>query len=100
MIDIKRYCKDVDITQIDFVKMCCFKYLDGKWKRNDVHRLLARFSSWTVKEIEQITYAEQQIELYDVVDDIAIYISGCIADRVGFKTYKILHSYRWHEQEG
>lgn len=81
MIDIKRYCKDVDITQIDFVEMCCFKYLDGKWKRNDVHRLLARFSSWTVKEIEQITYAEQQIELYDVVDDIAIYISGCIADR-------------------
>lgn len=77
---IKRYCKNVDITEVDFIENCCFKYLDGKWKRNDVHRLLARFSHWTVGEIRSIVDADQKHELYNVVGDIAMYMSGCIID--------------------
>lgn len=81
MFDIKRYCKDVDVTDVDFVEMCCFKYLDGKWKRNDVQRLLSRFSACSVGEIKSIVDNEQKHELFDTVLDIANYISGCIIDR-------------------
>lgn len=81
VIHIKRYCKDVDITDIKFIEYCCLEYLDGKWKRDDVHRLLVRFSNLTIEEVKYITYNEQQYKLFGVVHDIAIYISESIKSR-------------------
>ncbi len=81
MIDIKRYCKDVDVTDVNFIESCCFKYLDGKWKRNDVAGLFVRFSDYSFKEIKDITNREDYSQLYDTVSDIAKYISNCIMDR-------------------
>lgn len=81
MFDIKKYCKDVDVTNVDFVEMCCFKYLDGKWKRNDVQRLLVRFSGLSKEEVKHIVYSEQTYELFDTVREIAEYISECIINR-------------------
>ena len=81
VFDIKRYCKEVDVTNVDFVEMCCFKYLDGKWKRNDVQRLLVRFSAWSVGEVKSIVDNEQKHELFDTVREIAEHISECIINK-------------------
>lgn len=81
MINIKRYCKGVDIADVNFIENCCFKYLDGKWKRNDVAGLFERFSDYSFSEIKDITNREDYSQLYDTVFDIAKYISDCITNR-------------------
>ena len=81
MFDIKRYCKDVDITNVDFIKNCCLKYLDGKWKRKDVSRLFVRFSDYSYKEVREIVENERNGELFDTVITIVEYIRDSIIDK-------------------
>jgi RNA-directed DNA polymerase len=81
VIKIKRYCKGVDITDVSFIESCCFKYLDGKWKRNDVSRLFVRFSDYSFKEIREIVESENNLKLFPIVTVIARYMSGCIKNR-------------------
>lgn len=81
MIDIKRYCKDADITGIKFIETCCLLYLDGKWKRNDVVRLFVRFSDYSLNEIKDMVYEENYEELYPVVSEIAKYMRSCIINK-------------------
>ena len=78
---IKRYCKEVKVEEVDFIERCCFKYLDGKWSRNDVHRLFARFSEPSVEEIKLIIDSGNESELYDIVRNISAYMSECIIKR-------------------
>ena len=68
----------MDITDVSFIESCCFKYLDGKWKRNDVSRLFVRFSNYSFEEIKDITYKEEYSKLFRVISDIAQYLSECI----------------------
>lgn len=81
MIKIKRYCKGVDITDVSFIEKCCFKYLDGKWKRNDVSRLFVRFSDYSFKEIREVVESENNPKLFPTVGAIAIHMSECIKNR-------------------
>lgn len=81
VFDIKRYCKDVDISDVNFIEVCCFKYLEGKWKRNDVQRLLVRFSDLSKDEIKETINNNQNHELFDIVRGIAEYMSKCIVGR-------------------
>lgn len=81
MIKIKRYCKDVDITDVSFIENCCFKYLDGKWKRNDVSRLFVRFSDYSFKEVRDIAESGNKSKLFPIVTVIAEYMSECIKNR-------------------
>lgn len=81
MIKIKRYCKDVDITDVSFIESCCFKYLDGKWKRNDVSRLFVRFSDYSFKEVRDIAESGNKSKLFPIVTVIAEYMSECIKNR-------------------
>lgn len=81
MIKIKRYCKDVDITDVSFIESCCFKYLDGKWKRNDVSRLFVRFSDYSFKEVRDIAESGNKPKLFPIVTVIAEYMSECIKNR-------------------
>lgn len=78
MIDIKRYCKEIDITEIEFIEQCCFKYLKGKWSRNDVQRLLVRYSHYSFREIEFIVGNGDKEQLYFIVRDIAEHMSKSI----------------------
>ena len=78
MIDIKKYCKEVDITEIEFIEQCCFKYLKGKWSRNDVQRLLVRYSHYSFREIEFIVGSGDKEQLYFIVRDIAEHMSKSI----------------------
>lgn len=81
VIDIKRYCKGVDITNVNFIESCCFKYLDGKWKRNDVAGLFVRFSDYSFKEIKYLVESGNKSELYPIVTTIAEYMSESIKKR-------------------
>lgn len=80
MINIKRYCKDVDVTNIAFIENCCLRYLDGKWKRNDVARLFVRFSNYSFPEVKTIIKSDKS-KLFPVITDIAKHISKSIKNR-------------------
>lgn len=80
MINIKRYCKDVDVTNIAFIENCCLKYLDGKWKRNDVARLFVRFSNYSFQEVKIIVKSDKS-KLFPIITDIAKHISKSIKSR-------------------
>lgn len=81
VIIIKRYCKNVDITNVEFIEKSCFDYLQGKWGRDDVQRMLSRFSHLPKSKIKEIVDAGEKHKLYDVVGDIATYMQSCIASR-------------------
>ena len=81
MFKIKRYCKNIDITDLRFIKSCCLNYLDGKWKRKDVSRLFARFSNYNYGEIRNIVETERKCELFKAIDNIARHIQQSILER-------------------
>lgn len=81
MINIKRYCKDVDITDLDFIKECCLEYLHGKWKRKDVSRLFTRFSDYSYKEARKIVIDEEKHKLTETIDSICKHIQKSIKNR-------------------
>ena len=81
VIDIKRYCKDVDVANVEFIKSCCFLYLDGKWKRNDVIGLFTRFSDYSFDKVKNIVYTEDYSPLYETIQIISEHISEQIKNR-------------------
>lgn len=81
MINIKRYCKGVDITDVGFIEYCIYDYLDEKWSRNDVARLFVRFSNYSFDEIKAITGNDDKPELSPVITDIAKYVSERIKNK-------------------
>lgn len=81
MINIKRYCKGVDITNVSFIEYCIYEYLDEKWSRNDVARLFVRFSNYSFDEIKVITANDDKSELSPVIANIAEHVSMCIKNR-------------------
>lgn len=48
-----RYCKHMDVTNPELIERAIRKCLVGKWNRNSVHCLLAKFSSMRPEEMEQ-----------------------------------------------
>jgi len=81
VFNIKRYCKEVDITDTRFIECCCHEYLNGKWKRKDVSRMFVRFSNLNYKEIRKIVENGRNKELYNIVEKIAEHISKCITNK-------------------
>ena len=51
---MKRYCKNVDITDIGFIEACIYECLDGKWERVEVHKLLAEYGAQSRGEVCRI----------------------------------------------
>lgn len=43
---MKRYCKEVNILDMDFLRRCARDCLRKKWKRNDVTRFFVRLTGW------------------------------------------------------
>lgn len=74
MVNIKRYCKKVDITDSNFIKTCIYEYLDEKWQRNDVARLFTRFSDYSFNQIKTIVRTREYELLNEVIDNIANHI--------------------------
>jgi RNA-directed DNA polymerase len=78
---MKRYCKKVDITNVEFIERCAYDYLDGKWNRNDVASLFVRFSDYSFRQIKGMVGNWDKADLFPAVTKISEYISECIKDR-------------------
>lgn len=81
VFNIKRYCKNVDVTNLDFIEQCCRKYLDKKWKRRDVSRLFVRFSNYSYSEVRDIVENERKEELYETIINISKHIQVSILNK-------------------
>ncbi|MDQ0414244.1 reverse transcriptase domain-containing protein [Mesobacillus stamsii] len=85
MINIKRYCKDVDITNVSFIEDCIFKYLNGKkkskWGRRDVQKFLSDFSGFDREYIRFKITNNEKYELFPIIRDIAVYMSNSIKNK-------------------
>lgn len=53
---MKRYCKDIDITDRDLISKATYKCLKGKYCRNDVLELLSDVSGFSKRQIYNIYY--------------------------------------------
>lgn len=81
--NMKRYCKNVDIKDVQFIEGCILKWIKGKTKREDVRKLLANYSSYSKRQIEAIV--EDTINMYTwinpIIHDIAVDVSNRIQNR-------------------
>lgn len=68
---MRRYCKNVDITDITFIQGCIYTWMRHKRNRRDVRRFLAQYSDYTYKEICIMMDAEDYSLLEETVERIA-----------------------------
>lgn len=68
---MRRYCKNVDITDIDFIKRCIYLWIDGKKSRDDVRRFLAEYSNLSYREISGMLENGDQSFLAETIRRIA-----------------------------
>ena len=71
----------MDITNVDFIEDCIFKYLDGKWSRRDVQRFLSDFSGFNAEFIRFKVANKEKHELFPIIRKIAEYMHDCIKKR-------------------
>ena len=50
---MRRYCKNVDIKNIDFIKRCIYLWMEGKLNRKDVQRFMSFYAGLTYQEIKE-----------------------------------------------
>ena len=62
---MKRYCKDIDIYDMDFLRRCARDCLKKKWKRNDVTRYFVLLTGCAADQIKDIIRAHQRDGLID-----------------------------------
>ena len=53
MLDVRRFCKNVDITDINFIKRCIYLWIDEKSGRKDVQRFLAKYDGLPNKVVRE-----------------------------------------------
>ncbi|WP_320165115.1 reverse transcriptase domain-containing protein [uncultured Trichococcus sp.] len=68
VIIIKRYCQNADFTNLAFIEMCCYEYLDEKWERNDVSNMFSAYMRIPVKFIKEM----EKEELMPAIPKIAV----------------------------
>jgi len=77
---MKRYCKNIDICNMDFIVSCIYKYLKRKWNRKDVRRLFCKFSNYSYLEITGFVNNDRT-RIHCIVLNIANYLSGKIRNK-------------------
>ncbi len=76
--DMRRYCRNVDISNIDFIKRCIYLWLDGKKNRRDVLRFFAAYSDLPARQIREAAACENYHFVGPVVERIARDVQGRI----------------------
>lgn len=69
--DMRRYCRNVDISNIDFIKRCIYLWLDGKKNRRDVLRFFAAYSDLPARQIREAAACENYSFVGPAVERIA-----------------------------
>ena len=70
IIEMKRLCKDVDITDRGLISRAVYACLKNKYKRNDVTRYFSQVSGLTENQIRCIYYRYGKKALYPIVEII------------------------------
>lgn len=70
IIEMKRLCKDVDITDIGLISRAVYACLKNKYKRNDVTRYFSQVSGLAENQIRCIYYRYGKKALYPIVEII------------------------------
>lgn len=79
---MRRYCKNVDITDIGFIERCIYLWINEKKKRRDVQHFLAQYSQvLNLRDIQDLLVANQRRFLEDIVHNIALDIQRRIEQR-------------------
>lgn len=68
---MRRFCRNVDVKNTEFIKRCIYLWLEGKKNRKDVQRFLARYAGIPYLEIREALYCEDDWFLESAVDRIA-----------------------------
>ena len=69
---MKRYCKNVDVTNIDLIKCATYTCLDNRYKRHDTLKLLSQYSNSNLKpkDIRNMINEKGKGSVYPIVDNI------------------------------
>lgn len=79
---MKSYCKDIDITDIEYIKAAIYECLDGKWRRTEVAELLASTGAMPIHDIRRaIALRRHKEDLTACIQALAIYIRYSINRR-------------------
>lgn len=79
---MRRYCRNVDITDIEFIKRCVWKWIKDKKNRRDVQRFLAQYSAYySYKQIQLMMYVQDYRCLDEIIDSIACDVQKRIIER-------------------
>lgn len=68
---MRRYCRDVNITDLIFIQRCIYLWMQHKKNRRDVRRFLTYYSDYTYAEICTMMDAEDYSILEETVERIA-----------------------------
>ena len=80
--NMRRYCKNVDITDTGFIECCIYLWLDEKKKRRDVQRFLAQYSQvLNFRDIQDLLASGQKKFLEEIVHNITLDIQKRIKQR-------------------
>lgn len=65
---MKKYCKNIDITDRDLISKATYKCLNGKYRRNDVLELFSSISGLTKNQIYYINKRFGKRTLFSIVE--------------------------------
>ena len=65
---MKKYCKNIDITDRDLISKATYKCLNGKYRRNDVLELFSSISGLTKNQIYYINMRFGKRTLFSIVE--------------------------------
>lgn len=82
---MKRYCKNVDITDREFIRKAVYKCLDGKMNRRDSVRMFAEYSKIPTEKIWAIVDEKE----YGLLDGIIETVTDGIQNEIINKNYKV-----------
>jgi hypothetical protein len=68
---MRRYCQNVDITDIGFIERCIYLWMENKKSRRDVQRFFAHYTTFTYQQIRKMVRIGEYSWLLDCVHKIA-----------------------------
>lgn len=71
---MKRYCKNIDITDINFIRNAIWDCFEGKFKRRDCIRLASKYTNLSRLKLKRVVMVSGKIAYVDIVDKLSLEI--------------------------
>ncbi len=78
---MKTYCKNIDITNVEFIVGCIYECLHDKWRRKDVIRLLSEYAELDDKKVRDLILLDRKNDFESAIYKIAKKMSDNIKNR-------------------